>query len=115
MRRTLVFMLVLAMAAAISAQQPQQEQPPAATGLVLGRVVDAQTSQPLAGVFVGLNGGPPQTPNAPRVAPVRTVTDAQGRFLFRSVAPGPYLVTAGVGSNGYTPNGFIVTGLGFLI
>ena len=114
MRRTLVFMLVLAMAVAISAQQPQQAQPPP-TGLVLGRVVDAQTSQPLAGVFVALNGGPPQTPNAPRVAPVRTVTDAQGRFLFRSVSSGLYVVTAGVGSNGYTPNGFIVTGLGFLI
>ena len=113
MRRTLVFTLVLAMAAAMAAQQPPQA-PPAA-GVILGRVVDAKTSQPVAGVFVALNGGPPQTPSAARVAPVRTITDAQGRFLFRGVATGPYLVTAGVGSNGYTPNGFIVTGNGFLI
>ena len=114
MRRTLLFTLVLAMASAMAAQQPPPQAPPAA-GVILGRVVDAKTSQPVAGVFVALNGGPPQTPNAPRVAPVRTITDAQGRFLFRGVATGPYLVTAGVGSNGYTPNGFIVTGIGFLI
>lgn len=114
MKRTLVFTFVLAMAAAMAAQQPPPQAPPA-TGLIVGRVIDAQSTQPLAGVFVALNGGPPQTPNAPRIAPVRTITDAQGRFLFRGVAPGPYLVTAGVGSNGYTPNGFIVTGVGFLI
>jgi protocatechuate 3,4-dioxygenase beta subunit len=114
MRRTLVFTLVFAMAAAIAAQQPPPQAPPAA-GLIVGRVVDAQSSQPVAGVFVALNGGPPQTPNAPRVAPVRTITDAQGRFLFRGITSGSYLVTAGVGSNGYTPNGFIVTGNGFLI
>ena len=114
MRRTLVFTVVVAMATATAAQQPPP-QAPAATGLIVGRVVDAKSSQPLAGVFVALNGGPPQTPNAPRVAPVRTITDAQGRFLFRGVAAGPYLVTAGVGSNGYTPNGFIVSGTGFLI
>ena len=88
MRRTLVFTLVLAMSAAMAAQQAQQTVAPAA-GLIVGRVVDAQSSQPVAGVFVALNGGPPQTPNAPRVAPVRTITDAQGRFRFRGVAPGP--------------------------
>ena len=114
MRRILVFTLVLAMAAVMAAQQAQQTVAPAA-GLIVGRVIDAQSSQPVAGVFVALNGGPPQTPNAPRIASVRTMTDAQGRFLFRGVSPGPYLVTAGVGSNGYTPNGFIVTGNGFLI
>ena len=113
MTRTLVFTLVFGMAAAVVAQQPPQA-PPAA-GLIVGRVVDAKSSQPLPGVFVALNGGPPQKPNAPRIAPVRTITDAQGRFLFRGVAPGPYAITAGVGSNGYTPNGFIVTGEGFLI
>jgi hypothetical protein len=81
MRRTLVFTLVLAMAAFISAQQPQQTAPPPA-GMILGRVVDAQTSQPLAGVFVSLNGGPPQTASAPRVAPVRMITDAQAASSF---------------------------------
>jgi protocatechuate 3,4-dioxygenase beta subunit len=104
------------MAAAMAAEQQQPPpQAPPASGLIVGRVVDAQSTRPVAGVFVALNGGPPQTPNAPRVAPVRTITDEEGRFLFRGIAPGPYLVTAGVGSNGYTPNGFIVTGNGFLI
>jgi hypothetical protein len=91
-----------------------QQQPPAArpTGLLLGRVLDAQSGQPLAGVSLQLA---PQIPQAGTVRPLAVVSDAQGRFLFSELARGAYLIHARTGGNGFTPNGFLVTGAGFLI
>lgn len=114
MRRTLWRAVVLGVAASAAVLAQQQPAAPA-TGLLLGRVVDAQSNQPLSSVFVQLNGGAPASPSAPRIQPVRVMTDPQGRFLFRGIAAGYYTLTAGVGNNGYTPNGFITNGSGFLI
>jgi hypothetical protein len=86
----------------------QSQVPP--VGYILGRVLDAQSSTPLAGVQVQIAAvsGPQQ------LAETRMLTDAQGHFLFRGVPPGSYLILAGVGgANNFTPNGFIVSGSGF--
>lgn len=113
MRRGVAFAGLVAIALGVTATA--QQAPPPPTGFILGRVVDARSNQPVAGVFVSLNGGAAPSPTAPRVQPVRVITDAQGRFLFRGVASGSYVVLAGVGSNGYTPNGLFVDGSGFLL
>ena len=82
-----------------------------AAGLIMGRVVDADAGTPLSGVIVMALGGDP-VPGA-RAAVV--VTDPQGRFVFRSLPQASYTLTATVGGNGYSPNGFIVTGMGHQI
>lgn len=94
----------------------QQTQAPAPSAAILGRVVDAQTGQPVPGVSVGLVSTAPLPPGAPGPRPpsVTATTDEKGRFLFRSVPASTYTISARVGSNGYTPNGFIVSGTGFL-
>lgn len=76
-----------------------------ANGVILGKVVDAVTKAPLPGVLVDLG---PQ----PRL---RTLTDAQGRYVFRLLPPGRYAIAATMGSNGFEQSGFLVTGLGHLI
>jgi hypothetical protein len=40
------------------------------------------------------------------------LTDAQGRFVFRNLPKGTYSLAATIGGNGYSPSGFIVTGMG---
>ncbi len=91
----------------------QQEAPAAATGVIAGRVIDAQSGQPLAGIVLQV------APSAPgvgaRPAPVRVVSDSQGRFVFSGLTRGSYLIPATAGGNGYSPNGFVVTGMGFPI
>jgi hypothetical protein len=84
---------------------------------ILGRVVDAQTGQPLPGVSVGLVSAAPLPPGAPGPRPpsVTATTDEKGRFLFRGVPGSTYQISARAGANGYDANGFLVTGSGFLI
>jgi hypothetical protein len=77
------------------------------TGLILGRVVDADSNAPLAGVVVVLAGGERPEP--------RALTDADGRFVFRGLTAGSYRLATVAGGNGYSPNGFVVTGIGFPI
>ena len=43
------------------------------------------------------------------------LTDAQGRFVFRNLPKGTYSLMATIGGSGYSPSGFIVTGLGHQI
>ena len=95
----------------------RQQAPPAPSAAILGRVVDARSGQPLPGISVGLAATAPLLPGVAgaRFTAVTATTDEKGRFLFRGVPAGTYLLTARVGSNGYTPNGFIVSGTGFLI
>ena len=91
--------------------QTQTGSPPpplVTTGLIVGRVVDAATGQPVAGVTVSLGGGPSRpplpapptgragTPPAPLPQPAqapRVLTDAEGRFAFRSLTRGNYNIT----------------------
>lgn len=71
----------------VSAQQP--------TGFVLGRVVDAGTGRPIGGAEVRLTGGADEA---------RVLSNADGRFLFRDLAPGTYAFAAT--AYGYLPGGY---------
>jgi hypothetical protein len=74
------------------------------TGLIFGRVVDGVTGRPLGGVLVRLGGtGPIQAPPA-AATPTPAMTNAQGQFLFRSLAAGRYPITAQTG--GYLPGSY---------
>ena len=94
---------------------PGQPQPPVrATGLVIGRVLDADTGAPVAGALVMLAGRTvvpvaPPTPLTPgaNVAPApppQMFTDGQGRFVFRDLARGPYGLSAR--ASGYLPGSY---------
>ena len=88
---------------AISQQPPPPPPAVVTTGLIVGRVIDAGSGQPISGATVMLNGGitpappPPPTPGAPRpfvppVQPPRMLTDQEGRFAFRHLTRGNYNV-----------------------
>ncbi len=75
-------------------------------GLVLGRVID-EAGQPVAGVVVTLSGAPASMEGtAPRQAASmrRALTDANGRFLLRDLAPGTYSLQATL--DGYAPGAY---------
>ena len=69
---------------------PAQAPPPAASsGSVQGLVASAGTVEPLARVVVELRGEDDRMP-----APVSTITEADGRFAFRTVRGGRYRLLA---------------------
>jgi hypothetical protein len=59
----------------------------ATTGLVVGRVVDGETGQKLAGVNIRLEGA-----NLGQRGALSTVTDEKGAYTFTAVPPGAYRV-----------------------
>jgi hypothetical protein len=75
-----------------------QSQPPgpAPAGLVLGQVVDAQTGRAIGRSVVTLAGGRgPEALVLPgQAAPQQVLADADGRFVFRSLAAGSYTFSA---------------------
>jgi len=77
---------------------------PASKGLIVGRVVDAVSNSPIPSVIVTLAG-------APLDSSIRVLTDAQGRFLFRSVPKGSFTLRATIGAN-VEGTGFIWSGFG---
>jgi hypothetical protein len=91
--------------------RPTQAQTSPGTAVILGGVVDAATNAPIASVLVTLSPAAPAEGRQPQ----RAITGASGRFAFRNVPAGSYTLTTTVGGNGYSPGGFIVTGLGHLI
>lgn len=87
---------------------PPQSQAPTSTGLLMGQVVDGSTGRPISDAIVsisaggGLRGAAPgslSVATAPArgsgpLAPSRVLVDAQGRFLFRDLPPGPISLSA---------------------
>ncbi|MFN7982165.1 MAG: carboxypeptidase-like regulatory domain-containing protein [Vicinamibacterales bacterium] len=71
-------------------------QTPSPTAQVSGRVVEQGSGAPLAGARVILARRLPGPPTMPLSGPAPAIatTDADGRFAFTDVAPGPYVTTA---------------------
>jgi hypothetical protein len=113
MSRRLSFWLIVACvgAAGLAAQQPGPPgPPPTGTGLILGRVVDAVTNAPIIGIAVQL--GPAAGSALPNSVARSALTDKQGRFVFRDLPAGSYNLMSRLGGNGFSPSGFLVTGIG---
>jgi Carboxypeptidase regulatory-like domain len=106
-----VFLFALGLDA--STQQSPSPNPPPGTGVIVGRVVDANTSAPVPGVLVLLLLMKGTLANTVPTAEPRLITDSQGRFAFRALPAGDYMITATIGgASNYSPSGFIVSGLG---
>ena len=101
------YLVVLASLAVVASPilTAQQAPPAAATGLVLGRVIDAATGQPLSGAAVtiapapaaqgsGQPGAPPRARPGDITGPARVMTDAEGRFVFYGLPAGAFSITA---------------------
>jgi hypothetical protein len=107
-----VVMLLAAAAGSVAARQAVPTGK--AGGVIVGRVVDADTGTPVPGVVVhaarvrGEGGAPPASRDS-------LLTDPQGRFAFGGLADGAYMLTTSVGGSGFSPGGFLVTGLGHQI
>jgi hypothetical protein len=102
----LIVLATASIAALSAAQQTGGQTGPAGTGLILGRVVDAGSGQPISGVLLSLGGGGAPGPSPAGIA-WRLLTDAQGRFVFRNLPKGAYTILATVGGNGFSPSGFL--------
>ena len=79
-------LVIIVMAETLSAQRTGGP-PPAATGVVGGRVTAADTGQPLRRAQIRLVGTASTTART-------TTTDGDGRFMFANVAAGDYTVSA---------------------
>src|SRR5436190_15228931 len=79
--------------AAPSAQAHQVGAPPEATGLILGRVVDAGSGRPIPGAIVTIDGASIAVAGSAYRQP-RAMTNANGQFVFRKLGRGTYGLTA---------------------
>ena len=108
------FTLLLLATSGVSSRQASPESP-TGTGLILGRVIDADAGTPVSGVVVTAVASPDPFNIPPAGRPQAMLTDAQGRFVFRNLPKATYSLVATIGGNGYSPSGFIVTGRGHQI
>jgi hypothetical protein len=81
--------LLLATTTLGARQTPQPPQAPArtGTGLLLGRVLEGDSTRPMADVLVTLTGSSPGNP-------LKVYTDAEGRFLFTRLPEGEFSARA---------------------
>ena len=97
--RWVVALLVVA-AGALTARTPAAaSQGAAATGLILGQVVDASTNRGVGESVVTLTaaqppGSPPMSPAARDAASRKILTDGSGRFAFAGLPAGRYTLTS---------------------
>ena len=90
---------LIGLAAGVSAysQQPPAQPAPAGTAVLAGQVIDETTKQPLGGVVVTLSlVSPPGRAGGPatNVRRASAVSNAEGRFVFRDVPAGKFIVTS---------------------
>lgn len=89
-----ILLAVTAFGVATGAQAPAPAQP----GLLIGQVIDAATTQPVADALVTLTGGPAAaeagaSPAVRMAVSPKVLTDSSGQFVFRNVAPGSYSIS----------------------
>ena len=108
-RRCRSFVCAIAFATLPGAVGPQGQTPAAA--IVAGQVVDATSRRPLGGAVVTLTSAaaPATAVSPPQAAPARprsvsAVANADGRFVFRDVPPGPYSLSSTF--DNYAPGAF---------
>jgi hypothetical protein len=108
MAGAIVIWLACAVAPVVLAQQrgagppPPQAQPPAqtppkGTGLIVGQVLDAGTSQPIGGALVTIagRGAAPAPPVGGQPGgPLRLVTGPDGRFVVHDLPKGTFFINA---------------------
>lgn len=120
MRSPALAVLLLAAVATLSGAPQSPSAPPGgasganarsvATGLILGRTVDADSGKPVAGITITLTGsrlvdGSPVQPGAVPPPSLTALSNADGHFLFRDLPKGSYaLSTQGIAFNGYLPS-----------
>ncbi len=67
-------------------------------GSIAGRIVDAKTGLPIVDISVTLSLTPGSTPSGSKGSQFGQLkTDAEGRYQFRDLAPGSYMITAAGG------------------
>lgn len=67
-------------------------------GSIAGRIVDAKTGLPIVDISVTLSLTPGSTPSGSKGSQFGQLkTDAEGRYRFRDLAPGSYMITAAGG------------------
>ncbi len=99
MNRPLLFAPLLV--SSLFAQTPVPAQPvKPATGVIVGTVVDASTGKPIAGAAVSISGAVALASGGQ----VASLTGADGRFLFTSLAEADYMLTSQRG--GYLPGSY---------
>jgi hypothetical protein len=97
--------VLIAIAGLAACAYPLAQQSPAtSTGVVAGQVIDGTTKKPIGGAVVTIStpGPAPAPPNAPPGTPAGTtlvrraavISNADGRFVFRDLPAGAYVVTA---------------------
>ena len=74
-----------------AAREARQQPAGPAAGLLAGRVVDADTGDPVGGARVMLAGAQPGPTASGGPTTLVVITDSQGRFYFAGLPPGPYL------------------------
>lgn len=92
-RFALILLGVAAVGAAAAAQQPSRDwprTPPAGTGVIRGRVVGADTGEPLRRVQVSID----EWSTADQSGPAATMTDAEGRYELTELRAGRYQLHA---------------------
>ena len=67
--------------------QPAATPPQRSTAMIVGRVIDASSGAPLPGATVNLGGA-----QLPGIVPPRLMTDPQGRFIYRNLPAGSYVL-----------------------
>jgi carboxypeptidase family protein len=92
-RRTLAIACATAIAAVVLSAQPPPPQPPAGTGLIAGKVVDAATGRAIGDVAVTPVLVKDMRPGANANARA-ILSDAEGRFVLRGLPAGSYQLFA---------------------
>jgi hypothetical protein len=96
----------------------RQTAPPSVpAGLIMGRVVDAETGKPLPSVIVEIASDTvaPQGAATTMTVDRKQLTNAGGRFVFRQLPEAGYTIRATTTGNMPAPNGFIQNSSGFPI